>query len=439
MSSVMDKECETGVFNNYCSKIDITTIINYLEVYAEHKHYELGKNVQVVVDKMIDSNSYISLKVDDRNKIFNGGLDILRENTCYKLLPDFIDYNEEDYKDKEQYLAFYEKFYIDVHYDSSDYRNYYSICVYFKNTDGKVCASTTENKEQNIHEAKEIAEVEQSITIFADHNKNFLYRASNNMTISIYNIIEFIRIYAANIKYELSDYVQVVICALHHINNHILINDKDEEKARVGNLFIKFDDTTFKICSDFIDYDKNAHDREQYLSFYENFTIIMENNNRRIAFSVYFKNIPCSKKSNGYLNRIHMLKRENINTFPKVITSDYIISLIQEVMQNNKNIVSNNTIDVYLPYLESSLYMIDKKHSKIDHSINEGIHHIVDGVTYIFNGNLPKLFYYPGINMQKLNSLERDYNSIHVEVMRYSAIEDPIEVSGFEIFFREKI
>ena len=220
-------------------------------------------------------------------------------------------------------------------------------------------------------------------------------------------------------------------------------DDEEEEKARTGNLFIRFEDTTFKICSDFIDYDKNAHDREQYLSFYENFTIIMENNNSRIAFSVYFKNIPDSKsnskRSNGYLNRIHMLKRENIDTFPKVITSDYIISLIQEVMQNNKNIVNSNTIDVYLPYLESSLYMIDKKYSKIDHSISEGIHHIVDGVTYIFNGNLPEPFYYPAINMQKLNSLKRDYNSIHVEVMRYSAVEDPIEVSGFEIFFREKI
>ena len=298
----MDKECETGVFNNYCSKIDITTIINYLEVYAEYKHYKLGKNVQVVIDKMIDSSSYISLKINDRNKIFNGGLNILRECTCYKLLPDFIDYNEEDYKDKEQYLAFYEKFYIDIHPDSSDYRNYYSICVYFKNTDGKVCASTTENKEQNIHEAKETAEVEQSITIFADHNKNFLYRASNNMTISIYNIIEFIRIYAANIKYELSDYVQVVICALHHINNHILINDEEEEKARTGNLFIRFEDTTFRICSDFIDYDKKAHDREQYLSFYENFTIIIESNNRRIALSVYFKNIPDSKSNSKRSN-----------------------------------------------------------------------------------------------------------------------------------------
>ena len=135
--SSMDKECESGVFNYYCSEIDITTIINYLETYAMYKNYSLGKNVQVVVDKIIDSDSYISLKVNDRNKILNGSLDVISgyTGTCYKLLHDFIDYNEEDYKDKEQYIAFYEKFYIDIHPDSSDYRNYYSICVYFKNTD----------------------------------------------------------------------------------------------------------------------------------------------------------------------------------------------------------------------------------------------------------------------------------------------------------------
>ena len=30
--SSMDKECESGVFNYYCSEIDITTIINYLKM-----------------------------------------------------------------------------------------------------------------------------------------------------------------------------------------------------------------------------------------------------------------------------------------------------------------------------------------------------------------------------------------------------------------------
>ena len=127
--SSMDKECESGVFNYYCSVLNITTIINYLETYAIYKNYSLGKNVQVVIGN-IDKNSFISLKSDHKNKIFNGGLDITRGCVCYKLLHDFIDYNEEDYKDKEQYLAFYDKFNINIYNDSTNYENYSSICVY---------------------------------------------------------------------------------------------------------------------------------------------------------------------------------------------------------------------------------------------------------------------------------------------------------------------
>ena len=107
--SSMDKECESGVFNYCCSVIDITAIINYLKIYAEYKHYELGKNVQIVIEN-IDKNSFACIKADYKNKISNGGLDITHGCTNYKLFNDFIDYNEEDYKDKEQYLSFYDKF-----------------------------------------------------------------------------------------------------------------------------------------------------------------------------------------------------------------------------------------------------------------------------------------------------------------------------------------
>lgn len=286
---------------------------------------------------------------------------------------------------------------------------------------------TTKNKEQNIHEFKETSE-EQSITIFVVNDSNFLYNASSNMTISIYNIIEFIRAYAANIKYELSDDVQVVITSLHHINNRILINDKELEKAKTGNLFVHFEDTTFRICSDFIDYDKNDLSCEQYLSFYENFTISMINGkNRRSVFSVYFKNIPHVKKSNGYLNRIHMLRRENIYTFPKALNSDYVISKIQEILKSNNNIVEKyKNIDIYIPFLNCGI--------KIDKSIREGVHYIVDGVTYIFHiDDLPECFYYS--DKKRSDSLMRDFNSIHVEIMRYNAINDPILESEFEFYF----
>ena len=431
--SSMDKECESGVFNYYCSEIDITTIINYLETYAMYKNYSLGNNVQVVVDKIIDSDSYISLKVNDRNKILNGSLDVISgyTGTCYKLLHDFIDYNEEDYKDKEQYLAFYEKFNINIYYDSTNYENYSSICVYFKNVDEKVSTFTIKNKEQNIHKFKETSE-EQSIAIFADHDNNFLYHVSSNMTISIYNIIGFIRAYAANIKYELSDDVQVVITSLHHINNCVLINNEELEKAKIGNLFVHVEDTTFKICSDFIDYNDNYLSYEQYLSFYENFTISMTNGkNRRSTFSVYFKNISHVKKSNGYLNRIHMLRRENIDTFPKTLNSDYVISIIQEILKSNNNIVENGkNINIYMPYLSYNI--------KIDRSIrsiDEGVHYIIDGVTYIFHidNDLPECFYYP--DKKKSDSLRRDFNSVYIEIMRYNAIKDPILESEFEFYF----
>ena len=248
--------------------------------------------------------------------------------------------------------------------------------------------------------------------------------------INISTIINYLESYAANIKYELSDNVQVVITSLHHINNCVLINNEELEKAKIGNLFVHVEDTTFKICSDFIDYNKNDLSCEQYLSFYENFTISMVNGkNGRIGFSVYFKNIPHAKKSNGYLNRIHMLIRENIYTFPKALNSDYVISTIQEILKVNNNIVEKyKNIDVYMPYLSYDI--------KIDKSITAGAHYIVDGVTYIFhiNDDLPECFYYPD-DKKRSDSLRRDYNSIHIEVMRYNAIEDPIIASEFEFYF----
>ena len=255
--------------------------------------------------------------------------------------------------------------------------------------------------------------------------------------IDIYTIINYLKVYAELKQYKLDKNVQIVICSLHNNNNYISISDEDKEKAKTGNLFVKVKDTRFNICSDF-DYNKDPHDRKQYINLYENFAINMEHRNHRGVFSVYFKNIPDSKKSNGYLNRIHMLKRESIDNFPKAITSDYIIPLIQEVIQNNKNIVSSNSIDIYLPHLEYSLYMFNKNNLEIDHSIADGICYIIDDVTYVFHDNFSDPLYYPisNISEQKLNKLEKDYNSIHVEFMRYSAVNDPIWVFGFYLFFR---
>ena len=122
----MNKECEFGVFNYCFPEIDITAIINYLETYAMHKNYSLGKKVQVVIDN-IDDNCFINLKTAYRNKIFNDGLTVIRGCTCYKLLHDFIDYNEEDYKDKEQYLAFYDKFFLIQCQNDKIYKNRYII------------------------------------------------------------------------------------------------------------------------------------------------------------------------------------------------------------------------------------------------------------------------------------------------------------------------
>lgn len=271
----------------------------------------------------------------------------------------------------------------------------------------------------------------------------------DNLYISLFNILFYVKAYANNIEYDLNDKVQIIIPAIKDLGFPSSLTDDSKDLAAKGELIIQDINNAnrlFLFFSDFTDYEPTI-DKNKYLRDFKSFSITLNDNTKTCySFQVYFRNI---YTDSGYIgiNKMHV---ERYISYRGYINENMIIDFISSMIGvDNRIVKKKKDIEILVLKLKDSDELdtdFKCKYSSNKYSSN------YDNYDSIVSANNDYKYYFryaPHYNVinhgdtilyNKIEEFFSKYNSIHIIVTINDISNTKIyPLSEFVVMFKEKI